>query len=106
MQQHMAALQRANEVRLERARLRREVDGGKLDLAEVILDPPDVCLKVAIVDLLEWAPGVGPRSSSRLLVDHLGDKIAGPSIPLGRLGMATRLQIVARLRERALRRAA
>ena len=35
--QHMRALERANEVRLARAELKRRVAFGKIDVAEVIL---------------------------------------------------------------------
>src|ERR1700682_4581315 len=39
-QQYMRALERANEVRLARAELKRRVAGGKIDVAEVILYCP------------------------------------------------------------------
>ena len=38
--QHMRALQRANEVRLARAQLKRGVAFGEIDVAEVIVDCP------------------------------------------------------------------
>src|SRR2546421_9638154 len=50
--QHMRALQRANEVRLARAELKRRVAFGKTDVAEVILDCPWEADSMAVADLL------------------------------------------------------
>lgn len=50
--QHLRALQRANEIRLARAELKRRVAVGDLDIAEVILDTPCEAQSMAIADLL------------------------------------------------------
>lgn len=50
--QHMRALQRANEIRLARAELKRRVSIGDIDIAEVILDCPVEAHSMAIADLL------------------------------------------------------
>lgn len=50
--QHMRALQRANEIRLARADLKRRVSIGEMDIAEVILDCPVEAHSMAIADLL------------------------------------------------------
>ena len=50
--QHMRALQRANEVRLARAQLKRRVAFGKTDVAEVILECPWEADSMAVADLL------------------------------------------------------
>jgi hypothetical protein len=50
--QHMRALERANEVRLARADLKRKVAFGKLDVAEVIVYCPWEAQSMAVVDLL------------------------------------------------------
>ena len=50
--QHMRALQRANEVRLARAQLKRGVAFGKIDVAEVILYCPWEAQNMAVGDLL------------------------------------------------------
>lgn len=50
--QHLRALQRANEVRLARAELKRRVSDGELTAAEVVLDSPWEAESMAIADLL------------------------------------------------------
>src|SRR5271155_218012 len=50
--QHMRALQRANEVRLARADLKRRVSDGELDAAEVILGSPWEATSMEVADLL------------------------------------------------------
>jgi hypothetical protein len=50
--QHMRALERANEVRLARAELKRRVAMGEIDVAEVILECPWQADSMAVADLL------------------------------------------------------
>jgi hypothetical protein len=50
--QHMRALERANKVRLARAELKRQVAGGEVSVAEVILDCPWEADSMAVADLL------------------------------------------------------
>jgi hypothetical protein len=48
----MRALERANEVRIARAELKRRVAMGKVDAAEVVLNPPWEASSMAVGDLL------------------------------------------------------
>src|SRR5438105_8261959 len=50
--QYMRALERANQVRLARAELKRRVAVGAADVCEVILDPPWEAESMAVGDLL------------------------------------------------------
>jgi hypothetical protein len=50
--QHMRALERANQVRLARAELKRRVASGEIGVAEVILDCPWEADSMAVSDLL------------------------------------------------------
>jgi len=50
--QCMLALERANEVRLARAELKRKVAFGEVDVAEVILHCPSEAQGMAVADLL------------------------------------------------------
>lgn len=50
--QRLRALERANEIRLARAVLKRRIADGELSAAEVILSPPCAALSWAIGDLL------------------------------------------------------
>jgi hypothetical protein len=50
--QYMRALERANQVRLARAELKRRVAMAEVDIAEVILDCPWEAESMAVADLL------------------------------------------------------
>jgi hypothetical protein len=50
--QHMRALERANQVRLARAELKRRIAAGEIAVAEVILDCPWETESMAVADLL------------------------------------------------------
>ena len=50
--QHMRALERANQVRLARAELKRRVAMGEVDVATVILECPWEADSMAVADLL------------------------------------------------------
>jgi hypothetical protein len=50
--QRLRALERANEIRLARAELKRRIAGGHVRVAEVILAPPCEAISWAIGDLL------------------------------------------------------
>lgn len=50
--QHMRALERANQVRLARAELKRRVAVGQISVAEVILECPWEAHSMAVADLL------------------------------------------------------
>jgi hypothetical protein len=50
--QYMRALERANQVRLARAELKRRVATGEVDVAEVILECPWEADSMAVADLL------------------------------------------------------
>jgi hypothetical protein len=65
--QHLLALERANEVRLSRARLRRDVVTGRRSAAELILDPPAEALRATIGELLTWQRGWGSVRVERFL---------------------------------------
>jgi hypothetical protein len=50
--QHLRALQRANEVRLARAELKRRIAEGDLTVSEVVIDAPWEAESMEIADLL------------------------------------------------------
>ena len=65
--QYMRALERANEVRLARAELKRRVAFGNVDVAEVILDCPWEAQGMAVADLLMSQRRWGSTRSHKLL---------------------------------------
>ena len=65
--QNMRALARANEVRLARAELKRQVAFGRIDVAEVIVDCPWEAQSMAVADLLMSQRRWGQTRCHRLL---------------------------------------
>ena len=65
--QYMRALERANEVRLARAELKRRVAFGKIGVAEVILYCPSEADGMAVADLLVSQRRWGQTRSRKLL---------------------------------------
>jgi hypothetical protein len=50
--QRLRALERANEIRLERAALKRRIAAGEVSAADVIMDPPKAAESWSVGDLL------------------------------------------------------
>lgn len=50
--QHMKALEKANEVRLARAELKRRINAGFMHADEVVLDPPPEAETMQLMELL------------------------------------------------------
>ncbi len=69
--QHMLALGRANEVRLARALLKRQVRGGMMSVCDVIQCCPDEACGMMLHDLLDSQPRWGTYRCSKLL-EHVG----------------------------------
>ena len=101
--QHMAALELANEKRLARAQLRRDVYSGKTSLASVVRRPPE-CLgppkqgrdSLTVVTMVAWQRRVGLARATKLLVG-LGIKT---SLTLHDLSDARREQLARALEGR------
>jgi hypothetical protein len=63
----MRALERANEVRLARAELRRQVAGGNVSAADIILDSPEEVTSWAVSELLMSQPRWGGARCRKFL---------------------------------------
>ena len=66
--QHLRALERANEVRLARAELKREIAAEEVSASQVILDCPWEASSMSISDLLMCQRRWGRARCRRLLV--------------------------------------
>lgn len=66
--QHMQALKRANEIRLKRSRLKRELATKRAHLAQVLRDPPDFMASCDVLSLLLAAPRLGSYKARSVLV--------------------------------------
>jgi hypothetical protein len=66
-EQRERALAKANEVRLARARLKRDLTAGRIELARVLNDPPPCAQTAKLRDLLLAVPKIGPARVNRTL---------------------------------------
>ena len=103
----MRALERANEVRLARAELKRGVADGIIDVAEVILTPPMEAQSMAIADLLTSQRRWGQTRVRRFLagIPILETKTIGSMTERQRLELARTLGEVQETTDHSRRRA-
>jgi len=66
-EQRLRALAKANEVRLARARLKRQLSAGSLELAQLLSGPPPCAETAKLRDLLLAVPRMGPAKVRRTL---------------------------------------
>ena len=65
--QRTVALERANQIRSQRAQLKRDLKAGRIAIEEVLSHPPDYLASATIVDLLIWSPKRQRVKASRVL---------------------------------------
>src|SRR5918992_1523187 len=82
LNQRMDALKRANEIRTQRARLKRDLKAGRTKIHGLLLDPPDYLLTAKAFDLLLAVPKYGRVKVNRILTHcriSPSKTIGGPS---------------------------
>jgi hypothetical protein len=92
--QRMDALKRANEIRTQRARLKRDLKGGRIQIHGLLLDPPDYLATAKVFDLLLAVPKYGRVKVNRILT-HCR---ISPSKTIGGLSERQRNELVSYLR--------
>lgn len=65
--QRTRALARANEVRIARATLKKELRAGTIGIEQILATPPKYIATAEILDLLVAVPKLGPVKAARLL---------------------------------------
>ncbi len=102
--QHMRALERANQVRLARAELKRAVAVGDVDVARVILEVPWEAASMAVGDLLTSQRRWGQTRCRRFLavLPMSENKTIGSMTERQRQTLAAMLDTQAVTRRRAL----
>lgn len=93
-EQRLRALQQANEIRSARAKLKRDLGSGKLDLAGIVAHPPDWVMTARVRDVLLALPRIGPVKAGRILA-HCG---IAHSKTLGGLTDRQRTELIGLLR--------
>jgi len=66
-QQRMEALQRANGIRTERARLKGMLREGRVSLCDVLSEPPDFVHTAKVFDLIMAVPKYGRVKTTKIL---------------------------------------
>lgn len=69
-EQRMAALRRANEIRIVRANVKRDIKAGQIEVWPIIADPGDELLNMRVYDVLLAIPRFGVVKAQRLLAQH------------------------------------
>ena len=67
LDQRMEALQRANDIRVRRAQLKKDLKEGRVAIEKVLLDPPDYVSTAKVFDILMAVPKFGRVKAARLL---------------------------------------
>lgn len=66
LEQRLAALERANEIRTRRAQLKRDVRAG-IPFMALVWEPPDWLLTMQVYDLLLAVPKLGKRKAEQIM---------------------------------------
>jgi hypothetical protein len=67
LDQRMAALERANDIRVRRAQLKKDLKDSRVQIEEILLDPPDYVSTAKVFDMLMAVPKFGRVKAARLL---------------------------------------
>ena len=63
----MDALRRANEIRVRRAQLKKELKAGRAQIEHVLRDPPEYVETAKVIDILMAVPKFGRVKAARFL---------------------------------------
>ena len=91
--QRMDALQAANVVRSERARLKRDLKAGRASIHKVLQDPPAYVQTAKVFDILLAVPKYGRVKANKLL----NTCRISPSKTIGGLSQRQRNELIASL---------
>jgi hypothetical protein len=63
----MEALRRANDIRSQRAKLKRDLKSGQVTIQNIIASPPDYVLTAKVFDMLMAVPKYGKVKATKFL---------------------------------------
>jgi hypothetical protein len=67
LDQRMDALKRANDVRVKRAQLKKDLKEGKVRIEQILGNPPDYVETAKVIDILMAVPKFGRVKAARFL---------------------------------------
>jgi hypothetical protein len=94
LNQRMDALQKANEIRMRRAQLKRDLKGGRISIHQLLLEPPEFLETAKVFDMLLAVPKYGRVKANKVLQTCR----ISPSKTIGGLSDRQRAELVGLLR--------
>ena len=94
LDQRMDALQRANDIRTKRAQLKRDLKGGRVQIQNLLLQPPEYLETAKVFDILLAVPKYGRVKANKVLATCR----ISPSKTIGGLSERQRNELVSLLR--------
>jgi hypothetical protein len=67
LDQRMDALRRANDIRSQRAKLKKDLKSGQVTIQRIIANPPDYVLTAKVFDMLMAVPKYGKVKATKFL---------------------------------------
>ena len=67
LDQRMEALKRANDIRVRRAQLKKDLKDGRVQIESILLAPPEYVSTAKVFDMLMAVPKFGRVKAARLL---------------------------------------
>ena len=67
LDQRMDALKRANDIRVRRAKLKKDLKDGRVQIESILNDPPDYVETAKVIDILMAVPKFGRVKAARFL---------------------------------------
>ncbi len=95
LDQRMEALKRANDIRTQRAKLKKDLKGGKVKIQTLLLDPPEYVQTAKVFDMLLAVPKYGRVKTNRVL----NQCRISPSKTIGGLSQRQRNELVSQLQK-------
>ncbi|HMS61720.1 MAG TPA: integration host factor, actinobacterial type [Solirubrobacteraceae bacterium] len=97
--QRMEALNRANEIRTQRAQLKRDLKAGRTTIDRLLVSPPEYLETAKVFDMLLATPKFGRVKANKILQQCR----ISPSKTVGGLSERQRTELVELLRRRVTR---
>ncbi|MDP2709796.1 MAG: integration host factor, actinobacterial type [Solirubrobacteraceae bacterium] len=94
LNQRLEALDRANDIRTRRARLKRDLKAGRRAIDPLLLDPPEFMLTARVLDTLLAVPKYGQVKVHKILTQCR----ISPAKTIGGLSERQRRELADRLR--------
>ena len=92
--QRMEALKRANDIRIARAKLKKDLKAGRANIVTLLLDPPEYTETMKVFSMLISVPKYGRVKTNRVL----NQCRISPSKTLGGLSSRQRRELASQLR--------